>query len=178
MTLAVEGHEVAGGIVRVDKRGNAGALDYQGLKPKLLSRVLESYRRLAHDVDLVLIEGAGSPAEINLRAGDIANMVFPSTALCDAATGRMAIRSGMYNIGMLLESHGMSKNEVTMAEVLSEAGYATAFFGKAHLGDVEESYLHNQGFDEALFPPMNQITSLYDPRGTAANAVLGSIVSW
>jgi len=56
--------------------GNAGALDYQSLKPTLLSSVLESYRSLAHGVDLVLIEGAGSPAEINLRQGDIANMGF------------------------------------------------------------------------------------------------------
>ena len=47
-----------------------------------------------------------------------------------AVTGRLAVRSGMYNIGMLLESHGMGKNEVTIAEVLSEAGYATAFHGK------------------------------------------------
>ena len=44
---------------------------------------------------------------------------------------------------------------------------------KPHLGDVEESYLHNQGFDEALFTPMNQITSLYNPQGNAVNAVLG-----
>ena len=44
-----------------------------------------------------------------------------------SATGRLAIRSGMYNIGMLLESHGMRAEEVTIAEVLSSAGYATAF---------------------------------------------------
>ncbi|MEX1347614.1 MAG: sulfatase-like hydrolase/transferase, partial [Desulfobacterales bacterium] len=43
-----------------------------------------------------------------------------------SATGRLAIRSGMYNIGMLLESHGMRGEEVTIAEVLSKAGYATA----------------------------------------------------
>jgi len=54
--------------------------------------------------------------------------------------------------------------------VVFEAGYATAFFGKGHLGDIEESYLHNQGFDEALSTPMNKITSLYNPQG---NAVLG-----
>jgi len=63
------------------------------------------------------------------------------------STGRLAVRSGMYNIGMLLESHGMSGNEETIAEVLSKAGYATAFHGKWHLGDIEESYPHNNGFD-------------------------------
>ncbi len=60
--------------------GNAGARDYQSLKPTLLSRVLESYRRLAGGADLILIEGAGSPAEVNLRAGDIANMGFARAA--------------------------------------------------------------------------------------------------
>jgi arylsulfatase A-like enzyme len=62
---------------------------------------------------------------------------------------------------------------VTIAEVLSEAGYATAHFGKGHLGDIEESYLHNQGFDEALFTPMNQTPSMYNPQGEAVNAILG-----
>jgi len=52
----------------------------------------------------------------------------PSRAAC--ITGRYAVRSGMYNIGMLRESHGMRGEEVTLAEVLSKAGYATAFHGK------------------------------------------------
>ena len=82
-----------------------------------------------------------------------------------SATGRLAIRSGMYNIGMLLESHGMSANEVTIAEVLSEAGYATAFHGKWHLGDIEESYPHNQVFEEAFLTGYNQILSLWTENG-------------
>ncbi len=54
----------------------ARARDYQRLKPTLLARVRESFARLAAGADLVLVEGAGSPAEVNLRAGDIANMGF------------------------------------------------------------------------------------------------------
>jgi len=88
-------------------------------------------------------------------------------------TGRHPVRNGMGVVGMPHEFSGLAGNEVTLAEVLSEAGYATAHYGKGHLGDIEESYLHNQGFDEALFTPMNQITSLYNPQGNAANAVLG-----
>ncbi len=76
-------------------------------------------------------------------------------------------------VGMPHEYGGMRAEEVTIAEVLSEAGYATAHFGKGHLGDIEESYLHNQGFDEALFTPMNQISSIWNPQGTAVNANLG-----
>ena len=88
-------------------------------------------------------------------------------------TGRHPVRNGMGAVGMPHEFSGLAGEEVTIAEVLSEAGYSTAHFGKGHLGDIEESYPHNQGFDEALFTPMNQITSLYSPQGTAVNAVLG-----
>ncbi|MCT4622101.1 MAG: sulfatase-like hydrolase/transferase [Schleiferiaceae bacterium] len=88
-------------------------------------------------------------------------------------TGRHPVRHGMGVVGMPHEFSGLRADEVTIAEVLSEEGYATAHFGKGHLGDIEESYFHNQGFDEALFTPMNQITSLYDPMGSAANAILG-----
>ena len=95
----------------------------------------------------------------------------PSRAAC--ATGRLAVRSGMYNIGMLLESHGMRSEEVTIAEVLSKAGYATAFHGKWHLGDIEESYPHNQGFDEAFFTGYNQILSLNTRKAEGANASMG-----
>lgn len=90
-----------------------------------------------------------------------------------AATGRLAIRSGMYNIGMLREMHGMRDEEVTIAEVLSKAGYATAFHGKWHLGDIEESYPHNQGFDEAFFTGYNQILSLWTINGEIGNGTMG-----
>jgi arylsulfatase len=95
----------------------------------------------------------------------------PSRAAC--ATGRHAIRNAMYNIGMLRESHGLHGDEVTIAEVLSKVGYATAFYGKWHLGDIEESYPHNQGFDEAFFTGYNQIVSLWTPKAEAANATMG-----
>jgi arylsulfatase len=90
-----------------------------------------------------------------------------------SATGRLAVRSGMYNIGMLLEMHGMRDEEVTIAEVLSQEGYATAFHGKWHLGDIEESYPHNQGFDEAFFTGYNQILSLNNKKAEQANASIG-----
>ncbi|HYP63708.1 MAG TPA: cobyric acid synthase, partial [Acidocella sp.] len=56
------------------------ARDYAAYKPKLLAPVLESFARLAARHDLVIAEGAGSPAEINLRDGDIANMGFARAA--------------------------------------------------------------------------------------------------
>lgn len=60
--------------------GNARAAEYARLKPTLLARVLESFDRLAADADLVVVEGAGSASEVNLRAGDIANMGFAEAA--------------------------------------------------------------------------------------------------
>ncbi|NOR55994.1 MAG: sulfatase-like hydrolase/transferase [Sulfurovum sp.] len=80
-------------------------------------------------------------------------------------TGRLAVRSGMYNVSFPLEYGGMSEKETTIAEVLSDVGYATAFYGKGHLGDIEESYMTNMGYDEALWSPYNQVPSMYVPRG-------------
>ena len=56
------------------------AQGYADKKPQLLTPALESFHRLCANADLVLIEGAGSPAEINLREGDIANMGFAEAA--------------------------------------------------------------------------------------------------
>jgi adenosylcobyric acid synthase len=60
--------------------GTATARDYGALKPTLLEAVLDSFGRVADGADLVIVEGAGSPAEINLREGDIANMGFALAA--------------------------------------------------------------------------------------------------
>jgi adenosylcobyric acid synthase len=60
--------------------GQAKARDYRALRPQLLPAVLDSFARLSKEADLVLVEGAGSPAEVNLRDGDIANMGFAEAA--------------------------------------------------------------------------------------------------
>ncbi|MEM7296587.1 MAG: cobyric acid synthase, partial [Pseudomonadota bacterium] len=67
-------------IVQGRRFGTMKAREYGSKKAELLPKVLESYSRLAAANDLVIIEGAGSPAEINLRAGDIANMGFAEAA--------------------------------------------------------------------------------------------------
>ena len=63
-------------IVQGKVMGTADARAYHRLKPSLMPAVLDSFERLGRDADLILVEGAGSPAEVNLRAGDIANMGF------------------------------------------------------------------------------------------------------
>jgi len=67
-------------VVQGKVSGTANARDYQALKPRLMGAVLESFERLRAEADLVLVEGAGSAAEINLRANDIANMGFARAA--------------------------------------------------------------------------------------------------
>ncbi|MEJ2014300.1 MAG: cobyric acid synthase [Limibacillus sp.] len=67
-------------VLRGEVWGEADARDYQSRRALLLEAVLESHARLRAQADLVIVEGAGSPAEINLRQADIANMGFARPA--------------------------------------------------------------------------------------------------
>jgi adenosylcobyric acid synthase len=67
-------------IVQGQRVATLRARDYAAMKPQLMAPVLESFERLKASADLVLVEGAGSPAEVNLRASDIANMGFARRA--------------------------------------------------------------------------------------------------
>ena len=67
-------------VVQGRRLTSVQARDYALVKPRLLPAVLESFERLRGHHDLVMVEGAGSPAEINLRADDIANMGFARAA--------------------------------------------------------------------------------------------------
>jgi adenosylcobyric acid synthase len=67
-------------IVQGKRIATARARDYAAMKPSLMGAVLESFARLKARADLVLVEGAGSPAEVNLRKADIANMGFARKA--------------------------------------------------------------------------------------------------
>lgn len=67
-------------IVQGKRFATMKARDYGKQKGQLMPAVLESFRRLASQYDIVIVEGAGSPAEVNLRAGDIANMGFAEAA--------------------------------------------------------------------------------------------------
>ena len=67
-------------VVQGKRIATVKAREYATLKPQLLEKVCESFDRLKAQYDLVLVEGAGSPAEVNLRKGDIANMGFARAA--------------------------------------------------------------------------------------------------
>ncbi|MEH6758429.1 MAG: cobyric acid synthase [Parasphingorhabdus sp.] len=67
-------------IVHGKVRGILGSSNFREARRNLLPQVMESYYRLSKQCDIVMVEGAGSPAEINLREGDIANMGFARVA--------------------------------------------------------------------------------------------------
>ncbi|MAO12037.1 cobyric acid synthase [Marinobacter sp.] len=69
-------------ILRGKVHGNMDALDYHAYKAEAMNSVMASWRALSARFDVVIAEGAGSPAEINLRANDIANMGFAEAADC------------------------------------------------------------------------------------------------
>jgi adenosylcobyric acid synthase len=69
-------------ILRGKVHGNMDALDYHAYKAEAMNSVMASWRALSSRFDVVIAEGAGSPAEINLRANDIANMGFAEAADC------------------------------------------------------------------------------------------------
>src|SRR5262245_19916611 len=83
----------------------ASAREYRTLAPSLLPAVLGAFGRLSAEADLVLVEGAGSPAEINLRVGDIANMGFVEAADVPVALVGDIDRGGV--IAQLVGTHAL-----------------------------------------------------------------------
>ena len=89
-------------------------------------------------------------------------------------SGQHPVRLGIKEVKVALVGEGLSEETVTIAEILSEAGYNTSHIGKWHQGDIEESYPHNQGFDFAAFPVHQQVQlSLMTKEGAQSNNLLG-----
>ena len=89
-------------------------------------------------------------------------------------TGRHPVRAGVEEVKVALVGEGLAAEEVTIAEILKEAGYNTAHVGKWHQGDIEQAYPHNQGFDVAFFPLHQQVQlSLMIREAMVANNMLG-----
>ncbi|MCP5366260.1 MAG: cobyric acid synthase [Hyphomicrobiales bacterium] len=115
-------------VVQGKVEGNAQARDYHALKKTLLPRVLDSFHHIGRGADLVLVEGAGSPAEVNLRAADIANMGFAEAADLPVVLVGDIDRGGV--IASLVGTHAL----VTEAERARIKGYViNKFRGDASL---------------------------------------------
>ena len=89
-------------------------------------------------------------------------------------TGRHPVRTGQEEVKVALVGEGLAAEEVTLAEILKQAGYNTAHIGKWHQGDIEQAFPHNQGFDVANFPVHQQVQlSLMTREAMMANNMLG-----
>ncbi len=89
-------------------------------------------------------------------------------------TGRHPVRAGVEEVKVALVGEGLAAGEVTLPEILKQAGYNTAHVGKWHQGDIEEAFPHNQGFDWAAFPVHQQVQlSLMTRESLQANNMLG-----
>jgi adenosylcobyric acid synthase len=100
-------------ILRGQVHGNMDALDYHTYKAEAMNSVMAAWQALSQRYDVIIAEGAGSPAEINLRANDIANMGFVinrfrgDKALLDPGLDWLTERTGKPVIGVLPYLHGL-----------------------------------------------------------------------
>jgi len=100
-----------------------------------------------------VLRGAPTPRIDALASEGMQLLNFNVEAQCTPSraaimTGRYAVRTGNGSIPIETPVYGLTQWEVTMAEMLSDAGYSTGMFGKWHLGHTEGRYPTNQGFDE------------------------------
>jgi arylsulfatase len=100
-----------------------------------------------------VLRGAPTPRIDSIAAEGMKLLNFNVEAQCTPSraaimTGRYAVRTGNASVPLGTGVYGLTRWEVTVAEMLSDAGYSTGMFGKWHLGDSEGRYPTDQGFDE------------------------------
>jgi adenosylcobyric acid synthase len=149
------------------------ARDYGRLKPDLMPYVLESFERLCRDADLILAEGAGSPAEVNLRAYDIANMGFAEAVDLPVVLVGDVERGGV--IAALIGTHAL----LEPAERVRLKGYLInkfrgdpALFDEAHPIIAARTGMRSYGvvpwFEQARRLPAEDVLGLEGPAPRSA----------
>ncbi|WP_395337570.1 arylsulfatase [Novosphingobium sp. BL-8H] len=121
------------------------------------------------------LRGAPTPRIDRLAAEGMRLTNFNVEAQCTPSrsailTGRFAIRSGTHSVPLPGSLDGLTQWEVTLAETLSDAGYATGAFGKWHLGSSQGRLPNDQGFDEWYGIPRTTDESMF-PSQPGARAV-------
>jgi adenosylcobyric acid synthase len=151
-------------IVRGKRWATLNARDYGSRKSELLPAVIDSFSELAQAFDLVLVEGAGSPAEINLRQGDIANMGFAETADVPVALVGDIDRGGV--IAALVGTHALLNSQ--------ERARIKAFIINRFRGDAS---LFDEGLAEIVtrtgWSPLGILPYFADAHRLPAEDVLG-----
>ena len=126
-----------------------------------------------------IIRGAATPELDQLAADGLRLTNFNVEVQCTPSrsalmTGRYAIRSGNGVVPLGEGVYGLVQWEVTMAEMLSEASYATGMFGKWHLGRTEGRFPTDQGFDEWYGVPNSTDEAVYSSLQGFAESGAGS----
>jgi adenosylcobyric acid synthase len=164
-------------IVQGRVLGNYHARAFLELRPKLMPDVLESFEKISAGADLVLIEGAGSPAEVNLRAGDLANMGFAQAADLPVVLAGDIDRGGV--IAALVGTHAL----LEPAERARLKGYLInkfrgdpSLFDDAHPIIEARTGLRSYGvvpwFEQARLLPAEDVLGLEGRAVTAAGRTI------
>ncbi len=100
-----------------------------------------------------ILRGAPTPRLDRLAGEGFRALNFNVEAQCTPSraalmTGRYAVRTGNGTVPLFAENYGLTRWEFTLSEMLSQTGYATAIFGKWHLGDTPGRFPTDRGFDE------------------------------
>lgn len=143
------------------------------------------------------IMGVSTPNIDRIGAEGIRLTSFYAQPSCTAGraafiTGQLPVRTGLTTVGTPGSPAGLQAEDVTLAEVLKSAGYATAQFGKNHLGDLDEHLPCRHGFDQFygnLYhlnanedledsdrPTNPEFRKKYDPRGIISCTAGGKVV--
>ncbi|MGI9420481.1 MAG: cobyric acid synthase [Geminicoccaceae bacterium] len=153
--------------------GACQARDYHALKPKLMAHVLESYEQLTATNDLVLVEGAGSPAEVNLRADDIANMGFAEAADLPVVLVGDIDRGGV--IASLVGTHALLEPEERArlkGYIVNKFRGDPSLFDDAHAIIEERTGMRSLGvlpwFEDARYLPAEDVLDLEDRVSSAS----------
>jgi len=148
-------------IMRGKRWARLNARDYGSRKSELLPAVIDSFSELARAFDLILVEGAGSPAEINLRQGDIANMGFAEAADVPVALvgdiDRGGVIAALVGTHALLDAHEQTRVkafvinrfrgdaslfDAGLSEIVTRTGWAplgiVPYFADAHRLPAED----------------------------------------
>jgi arylsulfatase A-like enzyme len=166
--------------IAIDRKLEAIRMQNNGKRPNILYVLIDdvSFGQMGNRA-LNYVTGISTPNINDLAEEGLSLMRMYTEPSCTptraaSLTGRHPVRSGLKEVKVALVGEGLPAEEVTIAEILSEAGYATAHIGKWHQGDIEQSYPHNQGFDFAAFPLHQQVQlSLMTEEAAESNNLLG-----
>jgi adenosylcobyric acid synthase len=159
-------------ILQGKRLATVKAKDYGKLKPQLMTPVLESFRRVQSGADLVIVEGAGSPAEVNLRAGDIANMGFAEAAHVPVVLVGDIDRGGV--IAQIVGTHAVmpkADRDLIQGFIINKFRGDVSLFDKGLTEIVTRTGWHSLGvlpfFDEARKLPAEDIMDIRATKGGA-----------